>query len=70
MMLQSGKKGASIQYTGTIDCFGKIMAQEGFNGFFKGAGANVLRGMGASLVLVLYDELQKLFGVAPTGGSE
>eukprot|EP00997_Jenningsia_sp_PLL12_P004752 NODE_1972_length_1020_cov_76.331617_g1603_i0.p1 GENE.NODE_1972_length_1020_cov_76.331617_g1603_i0~~NODE_1972_length_1020_cov_76.331617_g1603_i0.p1 ORF type:complete len:176 (+),score=16.70 NODE_1972_length_1020_cov_76.331617_g1603_i0:430-957(+) len=65
MMLQSGKKGASIQYTGTADCFAKILAQEGMGGFFKGAAANVLRGMGASLVLVLYDELQRFFGTAP-----
>jgi len=39
-----------------MDCFGKIFEKEGFNGFFKGAGANVLRGIGGALVLVLYDE--------------
>ena len=29
--------------------------------FYKGALSNVLRGMGASLVLVLYDEMQAFF---------
>jgi solute carrier family 25 (mitochondrial adenine nucleotide translocator), member 4/5/6/31 len=61
MMMQSGKKGADVQYTGTMDCVGKILKAEGVNGFFTGAGANILRGAGASLVLVMYDELEKIF---------
>ena len=60
LMLQSGKKGGEVQYTGTVDCFAKIFAKEGFGGFFKGALSNVFRGVGASLVLVLYDEIRKL----------
>jgi solute carrier family 25 (adenine nucleotide translocator) protein 4/5/6/31 len=43
-------------YRGALHCFGKIMKEEGFNAFFKGAGANVLRGTGAAMVLVLYGE--------------
>jgi len=44
-------------YEGTIDCFKKIYANEGgAKAFFKGAGANVLRGVGGALVLVFYDE--------------
>jgi solute carrier family 25 (adenine nucleotide translocator) protein 4/5/6/31 len=40
-----------------MDCFAKIFKNEGgFKPFFKGAGANVLRGVGGALVLVLYDE--------------
>jgi len=39
------------------DCFKKILADEGAKGFFKGAGANILRGTGAALVLVMYDEI-------------
>jgi len=53
-MMQSGR--GEILYNGTMDCFSKIFKKEGFKGFFKGAGANVLRGVGGSLVLVLYDE--------------
>jgi len=45
-------------YTGTIDCFKKIHSKEGTNAFFKGSLSNVFRGVGAALVLVLYDEIQ------------
>ncbi|CAG0914874.1 unnamed protein product [Notodromas monacha] len=58
MMMQSGRKGADIMYTGTIDCWRKIAQQEGTNAFFKGAFSNVLRGTGGALVLVLYDEIK------------
>lgn len=58
MMMQSGEK--QKMYTGTLDCFLKTAKNEGFNGFFKGCLSNVFRGVGASIVLVLYDELQEL----------
>jgi solute carrier family 25 (adenine nucleotide translocator) protein 4/5/6/31 len=61
LMMQSGKKGGEIQYKGTMDAFTKIYGKEGYRGFFKGAGSNVFRGVGASLVLVLYDELRRFF---------
>lgn len=57
MMMQSGGKQL---YSSTIDCWRKISQKEGFNGFFKGAWSNVLRGAGAALVLVGYDEIQKV----------
>ncbi|CAL8276492.1 unnamed protein product [Arctogadus glacialis] len=60
MMMQSGRKGADIMYTGTIDCWKKIARDEGGKAFFKGALSNVLRGMGGAFVLVLYDELKKV----------
>ncbi|KAG8004384.1 ADP/ATP translocase 2 [Nibea albiflora] len=60
MMMQSGRKGADIMYTGTIDCWRKIARDEGSKAFFKGALSNVLRGMGGAFVLVLYDELKKV----------
>lgn len=44
-------------YNGMADCAKKIMAKEGAGGFFKGALANILRGTGAAIVLVLYDEI-------------
>jgi len=63
LMMQSGRKDKEgkkqILYNGTVDCFKKIHANEGgFAPFFKGASANVFRGVGASLVLVFYDEIQ------------
>jgi len=57
MMMQAG--GQQL-YSGTIDCFRKVYQKEGTNGFFKGAWSNVIRGAGGALVLVFYDELQKL----------
>jgi solute carrier family 25 (adenine nucleotide translocator) protein 4/5/6/31 len=57
MMMQSGGKQI---YKGTIDCWRTIMAKEGSKGFFKGAWSNVIRGAGAALVLVGYDEVQKV----------
>uniref|UniRef100_A0A4W6FZS7 ADP/ATP translocase n=1 Tax=Lates calcarifer TaxID=8187 RepID=A0A4W6FZS7_LATCA len=51
MMMQSGRKGADIMYKGTIDCWRKILKDEGSRAFFKGAWSNVIRGMGGAFVL-------------------
>jgi len=59
LMMQSGRK--EVLYNGTLDCFRKIYSKEGGNAFFKGALSNIFRGAGASLVLVLYDEMQAYF---------
>jgi len=59
LMMQSGQK--EVLYRGTADCFAKIYANEGGKAFFKGALSNILRGAGASLVLVMYDEMQMYF---------
>lgn len=59
LMMQSGRK--EVLYNGTLDCFAKIYANEGGKAFFKGALSNIFRGAGASLVLVLYDEMQAYF---------
>jgi solute carrier family 25 (adenine nucleotide translocator) protein 4/5/6/31 len=45
-------------YKGTLDCGAKVLKTEGFGGMYKGALANIFRGVGASLVLVLYGEIQ------------
>ena len=60
-MMESGKALADQQYKGTVDCGNKILSKEGINGFFKGNLSNFWRSIGSSLVLVLYDELQKVF---------
>eukprot|EP00923_Selenidium_pygospionis_P052061 GHVN01090093.1.p1 GENE.GHVN01090093.1~~GHVN01090093.1.p1 ORF type:complete len:317 (+),score=25.78 GHVN01090093.1:56-1006(+) len=61
MMMMAGRK-SQVSYTGTMDCWKKVYQHEGFNAFFKGALSNVFRGFGASLVLVGYDEIQRLIG--------
>lgn len=59
--MESGKAQQDRQYRGTVDCGKKILSKEGVTGFFKGNLSNFWRSIGSSLVLVLYDELQKLF---------
>ena len=55
MQMDVGKKKRT--YKGSLHCFGKILKDEGMNGLFKGCLSNVFRGVGASLVLVLYDDV-------------
>jgi solute carrier family 25 (adenine nucleotide translocator) protein 4/5/6/31 len=57
MMMQSGRK--DVLYKNTLDCFLKILRQEGPKAFFKGALSNFLRGTGSALVLAIYDEIHK-----------
>jgi solute carrier family 25 (adenine nucleotide translocator) protein 4/5/6/31 len=64
LQMQSNKPREEWLYKSTGDCFGKIMKNEGFTSFFKGAGANALRTVGSAMVLVLYDEIKQFVGVA------
>jgi len=58
LMMQSGRTGADIQYTGTMDCIKKITQQEGGKAFFKGCFSNVLRGTGGAMVLVFDSKIK------------
>jgi len=58
LQMQSDKPIEERLYKGTLDCGLKIMKDEGPSGMFKGALANIFRGVGASLVLVLYGEIK------------
>jgi len=58
LQMESDKPAADRMYKGTLDCGAKILKNEGFGGMYKGALANIFRGVGASLVLVLYGEIQ------------
>merc|ERR1711981_233564 len=57
LQIEASKPKSDQMYNGMGDCFGKILKAEGPGGFFKGALANILRGTGAAIVLVLYDEI-------------
>merc|ERR1712210_431916 len=57
LQIEASKPEAEQIYSGMQDCFQKILKDEGAKGFFKGALANILRGTGAAIVLVLYDEI-------------
>jgi solute carrier family 25 (adenine nucleotide translocator) protein 4/5/6/31 len=53
MMMTSGD--ATLQYKNSMECAKVIMSNEGFKSFFKGAGANILRGIAGAGVLAGFD---------------
>merc|ERR1711928_124678 len=57
MMMTSG---AAVKYNGSLDCTMQIMKTEGVTSLFKGAGANILRGMAGAGVLAGFDKLKIL----------
>jgi solute carrier family 25 (adenine nucleotide translocator) protein 4/5/6/31 len=58
MMMTSGE---AAKYAGSFDCGRQIMAKEGVGAFFKGAGANILRGLAGAGVLAGFDEFQAMY---------
>jgi solute carrier family 25 (mitochondrial adenine nucleotide translocator), member 4/5/6/31 len=67
MMMTSGE---AVKYKSSLDAASQIIAKEGVRSLFKGAGANILRGVAGAGVLSIYDQLQILmFGKAFKGGS-
>ncbi|KAH9882769.1 hypothetical protein J1614_000135 [Plenodomus biglobosus] len=67
MMMTSGE---AVKYKGTMDAARQIVAAEGVKSLFKGAGANILRGVAGAGVLSIYDQAQLiLFGKKFKGGS-
>lgn len=67
MMMTSGE---AVKYDGSMHCAREIMKNEGTKSFFKGAGANILRGIAGALVISGYDRLQLIFFGKKFGGSE
>jgi solute carrier family 25 (adenine nucleotide translocator) protein 4/5/6/31 len=59
MMMNSGLE--KKIYNNTMHCIQSIFQQEGWAAFFKGNLSNMLRGLSSSLVLVLYDEMKKIY---------
>ncbi|KAE8391354.1 hypothetical protein ETB97_008377 [Aspergillus alliaceus] len=67
MMMTSGE---AVKYNSSFDAFRQIVAKEGVKSLFKGAGANILRGVAGAGVLSIYDQVQLiLFGKKFKGGS-
>ncbi|KAI6245582.1 ADP,ATP carrier protein [Erysiphe necator] len=58
MMMTSGE---AVKYKSSFDAGRQIIAKEGVKSLFKGAGANILRGVAGAGVLSIYDQLQVLF---------
>jgi solute carrier family 25 (adenine nucleotide translocator) protein 4/5/6/31 len=63
MMLESEKPVSERLYKGSIDCFQQIMKKEGLPGMYKGMIPELFRGIGGSLVVVIYDRIKMIFGV-------
>ena len=60
----------AVKYSSSADAARQIVAKEGVKSLFKGAGANILRGVAGAGVLSIYDQVQLLmFGKAFKGGS-
>jgi len=67
MMMTSG---SGVNYKSMFDAGSQIIRKEGTKSLFKGAGANILRGVAGAGVLSLYDKFQELmFGKVYSGGS-
>ena len=62
MMMTSGE---AVKYKSSFDAGRQIMAAEGIRSFFKGAGANILRGVAGAGVLSIYD--RKFIASLPIG---
>ncbi|XP_061579510.1 electrogenic aspartate/glutamate antiporter SLC25A12, mitochondrial-like [Cololabis saira] len=71
--LQVAARAGQTTYSGVIDCFRKILHEEGFKAFWKGAGARVFRSSPQfGVTLVTYELLQRWLyvdfgGHRPTG---
>jgi len=66
MMMTSGE---AVKYSGSMDCAVQVLKTEGITSFFKGAGANILRGMAGAGVLAGFDKFKELY-VAMKEGKE
>jgi len=58
MMMTSGE---AVKYRSSMHCMNEIIKKEGVKSLFKGAGANILRGIAGAGVLSGYDQLQMIF---------
>merc|ERR1711991_1027932 len=56
------KKGKG-QFNGSVDCFTKVLKNEGLAGMYKGLVPELFRGVGGSLVVVGYDRIKLIFGL-------
>jgi len=58
MMMTSGQ---AVKYKGSVDCALQIIKKEGVSSLFKGAGANILRGMAGAGTLAGFDLFQDAY---------
>ena len=68
MMMAAGHSGQ--QYASSLSCAAGILRNEGPRSFFKGAGANIIRGVAGAGVLAIYGQLELLLFGKKYGGGE
>ena len=61
LAMQAGRSKDEIHYRNSLDCCRKILAEEGASGFYKGLGVSLVKGIGASTGLIIYDLLERKF---------
>jgi solute carrier family 25 (mitochondrial adenine nucleotide translocator), member 4/5/6/31 len=64
MMMTSGE---AVKYKGSLDCASQILKNEGFSSLFRGAGANILRGIAGAGVLSGFDKIKASYIEYRTG---
>ena len=67
MMMKSGE---DVKYKGSIDCAIQMWKHEGIKSFFKGATANILRGMAGAGTLAGFDVFTKLYANKKYGSEQ
>jgi solute carrier family 25 (adenine nucleotide translocator) protein 4/5/6/31 len=63
MMLESEKPVEKRVYKGSFDCARQVFAKEGVKGMYKGMIPELFRGVGGSLVIVIYDRIKVIYGI-------
>lgn len=58
MMMTSGE---AVKYSGSLDCSVQVLRNEGITSFYKGAGANILRGAAGAGVLAGFDKFKQIY---------
>jgi len=58
MMMTSGE---AVKYNGSMDCMRQIVAKEGASSLYKGAGANIMRGIAGAGVLSGFDKIKQIY---------
>jgi solute carrier family 25 (adenine nucleotide translocator) protein 4/5/6/31 len=63
MMLESEKSKEERRYKGSFDCFKQVLAKEGSKGMYKGMVPELFRGVGGSVVVVMYERIKYIYGI-------
>ena len=63
LMLESEKPKSERIYKGVVHCFSDVFKKEGFAGMYRGILPELVRGVGGTLVVVIYDRVKLIYNV-------